>query len=111
MLDDMIIFKKLYDLQLWLYPTIKQFPKSDKFVIGERVEECCLNALTIFIEVNNAEIKKPHLKSLNTELEKLRILIRLTKDLKLLPFNKYEIAQRQISEIFKLLGGMTRKFA
>lgn len=111
MLEDMIIYKKIYQMILWLYPTIKQFPKSEKFVLGQQLETTALKSLTLFIDANNSEDKTPYLKKMTTELEKLRILLRLAKDLKLLPFNKYETSQKHLNEIFALSGGLKKRFS
>jgi len=49
--------------------------------------------------------KKRLLNEANKELEKLRILSRLLKDLKLLPTDNYRFVSASIEEIGKMLGG------
>lgn len=110
MLKDLQIFKKMYEFLLWLYPTVKKFPKSEKYVLGERIEKTALNVMEGII-VSNCEFEKTEaLKKTNVELEKLRIFIRLAKDQKLIDFKRYELASRQINEIGKMLGGLIKKF-
>lgn len=111
MLKDMQIFQKTYELLLWLYPTVRRFPRGDRYVLGERIESCALNVLEGIIESNNALDKTVSLKKTSVELEKLRIFIRLAKDEKLISFRQYEFASERINEIGKMLGGLIRKFA
>lgn len=110
MLKDLQIFQKMYDFMLWLYPAIKKFPKNEKYIMGERIEKTALNVMDGIITSNCEFNKKETLRRTNVELEKLRIFIRLAKDLKLMNFKKYELASRQINEIGKLLGGLIKKF-
>lgn len=110
MLKDMQIFKKMYDLLLWLYPTVKKFPKSEKYVLGERIERTALNMIEGIISSNYEFNKSESLKKTNVELEKLRIFIRISKDMKLINFKKYEHASMMINEIGKMLGGMMKKY-
>ena len=111
MLRDMQIFQKMYEFLLWLYPAVKKFPKSEKYVLGERIEKTALNVMEGIIASNCEFDKTETLKKTNVELEKLRIFIRLAKDQKLLNFKKYELASKMINEIGKMLGGLIKKFA
>ena len=52
MLKDMQIFQKMYEFMLWLYPTVKKFPKSEKYVLGERIEITALNVMEGIIASN-----------------------------------------------------------
>lgn len=106
----MQIFQKTYELLLWLYPTIKRFPRGDRYVLGERIESCALDVLEGIIESNNALDKSESLGKTSVELEKLRIFMRLAKDEKLISFRQYEFASEKINEIGRMLGGLMKKF-
>ena len=110
MLRDLHIFQKMYDFILWLYPCVKKFPKSEKYVLGERIEKTALNVMEGIIASNCEFDKKETLKKTSVELEKLRIFIRLAKDQKLMNFKQYETASRMVNEIGKILGGLIKKF-
>lgn len=107
-MKDLIIFQKMYDFILWIYPTIKKFPKSEQYVLGQRIEQTCLNILEHIIASVTTKHAITELKQADIELEKLRIFIRLSKDLQCMDFKKYEHASKQVVEIGKLLGGMLR---
>lgn len=111
MLKDLLVFQKMYSLILWIYPTVGKFPRGDRYVLGERIEECALNILEALICANHVYDKSASLKKASVELEKLRIFMRLAKDLKLISFRQYEYSGREINEAGKLLGGLIKKFS
>ena len=105
MINDLKIFTKLYDLILWIYPMVNKFPKSQRFVLGQRVENSALELLRLTIKANVAREKKPILNELSAELDQFRILIRLSKDLKFMSISQYAYASGLINETGKMLGG------
>ena len=38
MADELIVIQKTYDLIAWAVPAIGKFPRSHRFVLGERME-------------------------------------------------------------------------
>lgn len=111
MLDDLIIFQKVYDLILWLYPAVNKFPKSQRFVLGQRIENTVLEILKGIIQANQESNKLPYLKQVSIDLDKLRILVRLSKDLKFINIRQYRFVAEKINEIGKILGGWMKKFS
>jgi len=104
MQSDFKIFQSIYDLILWFEPVIQKFPKSEKYVLGAEIRQSLINALVNITVSNKTKSKLEYLNIADQELEKLRIFIRLAKDLKMLDFKKYEFAEREINEIGKMLG-------
>jgi len=111
MLQNLIIFQKVYDLILWLYPTVNKFPKKQRFVLGQQIENTVLEILKGTIQVNQENNKTPYLKQISVDLDKLRILIRLSKDLKFIGLRQYQFSAEKINEIGKILGGWLKKFS
>lgn len=106
-IDKLIMFQKIYDFLLWLYPLINRIPQSHRLVLGRRVEEIGIDLLLLSIQANKIkgdERKVIQLK-MSDELDKLRILIRLTKDLRFASINQYQHAAEKINEIGKILHG------
>lgn len=54
----------MYQLLIWLVPTLEKFPKSQKFLLGDRIQATALDVLD-------------HLIAANLGLERLRVLLRL----------------------------------
>lgn len=111
MLDDLIIFQKVYDLILWLYPIINKFPKKQRFVLGQQIQNELIEILKGIIEANQEIHKSGILKRISINLDKLRILIRLGKDLHFISIKQYQTAAEKINEIGRLLSGWMRKFS
>ena len=105
MLSDLKLFTKLYDLILWIYPMVNKFPKAQRFVLGQRIENSVLELLRLTIRANASRHKGPILEEFSVELDQFRILIRLSKDLKFMSINQYAYVSSLINEIGKMLGG------
>jgi len=106
-IEKLVIFQKIYDFLLWLYPLINRIPKSHRLVLGKHLEELSLSLLLLSIQANKirGESKKPMQLQISDELDKLRILIRLTKDLRFMSVAQYQHAAERINEIGKILYG------
>jgi len=105
MFQNLSIFEKTYELILWLYPAVNKFPKKQRFVLGQHISNTTLKILEGIIEANQERNKLPYLKKLSVELDKLRILIRLSKDIRFISIRQYEFAVKKVNEIGKMLGG------
>lgn len=108
--DKLILFQKIYDLTLWLFPLVNRIPKFHKVVLGRQLEELALSLLLRVLSANRARgAKRKRLQlTLSDELDKLRILLRLTKDLRFMSIKQYSYSARMMNEIGKILYGWTR---
>lgn len=105
MLSELIIYQKLYDLMLYAVPIINRFPKSQRFVLGQQIQNCMIGVAMLIVQANAERDKRRTLWQIDVELEKLRLLIRLAKDLNMMPVKQYGLLSQRISEIGRLLGG------
>jgi len=64
-----------------------------------------LELLEGIIEANSQKDKTFYLKNLSIKLDKLRILIRLSKDFKFISIRQYKFVSETINEVGKMLGG------
>jgi hypothetical protein len=111
MLDDLIIYQKTYDFMLWLHPVVNKFPKSQRFVLGQRIENITLDLIHHMIVANSVRDKAIALQQASVGLDELRIMIRLAKDLRFVSIRQYEIAAEKMNEIGKLLYGWMNRFS
>jgi hypothetical protein len=100
-----IALEKCYQFLLWLIPAVEKFPKSQKFLLGDRIQNLALDVQESLIEATYSKNPAPHLAQANLHLEKLRYLFRLSHDLRHLDLRRYEFAARAVDEIGKLVGG------
>ncbi len=105
--DKFILHKKTYELLIWIYPIINRIPKSHRLVLGREIEQVSLNLLLTIIKANKARGKKRHQLQLEYSdyLDTLRILCRLTKDLKMMSIKQYSLTAEQINELGRMLSG------
>jgi hypothetical protein len=97
-----------YQFLTWLMPTVEKFPRSHKFTIGDRIETAALDVLDMLIEATYTRDRLQPLRQANLGIEKLRFLLRLAADLKLLDRRRYEHAARALDETGRLIGGWTK---
>lgn len=110
---DIPIFQKTYDLYKIFYQYLTNFPKKDRYTLGQRVENAILDlleAITHAGQLSKTE-KLPILKTASIKLDQVKILIRLCKDLKILDNKKYLLIESELQEIGKMLGGWIKSTA
>jgi len=103
------IIAKTYDLLLYIIPQISKFPRSERYTLGEKLQELSCRILDILLEAFYSSDKLALLRMANLELEKARYYIRLCKDLKLLNLHKYEVVSKMINEVGVQLGGWIKQ--
>ena len=69
-----------YRFVVWLVPTLERFPRSQKFLLGDRIQHTALDILERLIEATYTRRRGSHLTLANIGLEKLRFLCRLARD-------------------------------
>lgn len=102
------IFEKAYDLTLWLLPHIARFPRNHRFVLGERIERDLYDIHDLLTEARYSQNPRPQLRRLNILLDRLRLRIRLCKDLELISVRRYGHAAERLEEIGRMCGGWLR---
>jgi predicted kinase len=95
----------MYRFMLWLVPTVDKFPRSQKFLLGDRIQATALDVLERLIEATFTRARAALLAAANLGIEKLRLLFRLAHDLKFLDMRRFEHAARQLDEIGRMVGG------
>ena len=103
------IIQKTYDLVLWLTPKIGRFPRDQKFLLGDRIQNGLLDFLGLLVEAEFTGRKLPVLKRANVEFERVRLLLRMSNDLKLPGKGGYRFSSAQVMEIGRMLGGWMKQ--
>ncbi|NCC90136.1 MAG: diversity-generating retroelement protein Avd [Spirochaetia bacterium] len=95
------------DIIQYGYIAVKQFPKSEKFVLATRItdlmwEMAALISSAIDAQYNSDKIRL--MKEADKELRKLRIMVRNSMKLGFLPFQKYEYWSKLNDELGRMIG-------
>jgi len=103
------IFTRTYDLLRWLIPLTVKFPRQQRFVLAEAVQRTALQFQERLIEAARAPDPLPVLRQADTDLTKLRLYLRLCRDLDLMSINQYAHVAQMVNEVGRLLGGWMKK--
>jgi hypothetical protein len=98
-----------YDLLKWAIPTLKKFPRDQRFLLGDRIENHTLDILELLICANYSRDKLGYLQEANRKIELLRFLWRLSLDLGYLSTRRYEFVSKMLNDIGSLIGGWLRQ--
>ena len=105
---DLSIIKHTEDMMGYGYQCLRQFPKSEKHVLGADIRHCMIDFLGLIVRCGKRYHKKVSLQDADIQLEVLRRLIRLAKDLGFICMRHYENWSKHIAEVGNMLGGWIR---
>ena len=103
--EELIIQQKVYDMIMYAYPAIEQFPKAQKFSLAQDMKRCLDNIMRYIIAANKKYTKKTTLQELDIEVAALKVYIRMAHELGYLPPKKYEVWSKMTVEVGKMVGG------
>lgn len=108
---ELVIFTQTYDLLSWLLPQCERFPKSQRFVITQRLQDAALDFQEAIFEANalSGAQRLMQLQSADAHLNKLRLYLRLSQQWDWLSIGQYEHVSRMVAGVGKLLGGWIRQ--
>ncbi len=109
MSSEVTAFSKAYDLTIWTAERVSRFPRSYNLTVGQRMVNTLLDVQERLVEAHYSKEKRALLRGVNLLLERLRVLVRLSKDLHCLSLSQYEYAAREINETGRLVGGWIRQ--
>ena len=101
---ELSVITKTYDLMLWFIPIIGRFPRSQRFVLGERLERNLYDILEALVRAKFRRDRRELLDEANMCLDILRFQVRLAKDLDLLSVKRYEYVARRLDDMGKEVG-------
>lgn len=107
MSEEMVIFTRTYDLITWLLPITQNFPRSQRFVITQRLQNAVLNFQELLIEANSqrGSVRSEILRAADVELRKVRFYLRLSQKWDWIKEGQYRHVSAMVAEIGRLLGG------
>lgn len=113
MLRNFKIYTKMMDILLWLFQKVNTFPKKQRFILGQQIENTGLEILRLIIQANNQKDfaqKLQYLENINTELEILRSLLQIAQEIKFMSTKSLEYIITQIDEVGRMRGGWAKSY-
>lgn len=103
------VFTKAYDALLWLVEESHRFPHGFRNTLVQRLHEA---GIGLVLHLTAARFggagRAAALARADVEVDKLRVLLRLSKDLRLLSIKKYLAGAERLREVGKMIGGWKR---
>ena len=93
---------------VWLVPVLERFPRSQKFLLADRIQSAALDVLEVLVEATYTRRRTGLLAQANLGIEKLRFLVRLAGDLSHLDRRRYEYAARCLDETGRKVGAWSK---
>lgn len=108
---ELVIFTQTHDFLSWLLPQCERFPKSQRFVVTQRLQSAALDFQEAIFEANarNGAQRLMYLQAADAQLNKLRLYLRLSHQWRWLSSGQYEQVSRMVAGIGKLLGGWIKQ--
>jgi len=107
MAEEMIIFTRTYDFISWLIPQTENFPRSQRFIVTQRLQQAALSFQEYLVEANaqRGALRAEKLRAADAELRKVRLYLRLSEKWNWLTPGQYHHVSAMVAEIGRLLGG------
>jgi hypothetical protein len=103
--EEMLVIKRGYDLSKWLLNHTGKFPKSYRFSVAAKIENAILDFVELTSVANMRRDKLPLLKQADEALVRLRMLLRLSYEMRFINMKSYEYGSTRLVELGRLLGG------
>ena len=108
-MSDLPILQKTYDLVKWYVPILNHLPRTQKYLLGDRLITNLYTFLEILVDVQYQQQKLSTLNALNRQLEVIRYQTRLLYDFKVMKVHRYEHVSKLMNEIGIDLGGWIKQ--
>lgn len=99
------LFHKHYQLTNWVLDRLERYPRSVRIILADRMGGLCLDILELIVQVLYTKRRTELLREINLQLERLRILVRLSKDRGHISLKQYEHCTKGINEVGAMVGG------
>jgi hypothetical protein len=107
--QEFLAIKRGYDFSKWLLQHTGKFPKSYRFSVAAKLENLILDFIELTTVANMRKQKLPLLEQADEKLAKLRLLFRLSYEMRFINLKSYEYGSKQMNELGRLLGGWIKK--
>lgn len=103
--DHLPVYRLCYDLNLEVQKIVGEFPREYKYTLGEKIRTTLLHILLYCVRANRLTHKKSEILQMIVEMEFIKICLRMSTDLGIIPDKKYLQLLRKNEEILKQLEG------
>lgn len=107
--EDLPVFVKWMDFLKWLLNATEKFPKKARYTHVVRINDIALDVVEELVEARYSKAKIAHLMKVNLNLEKIRMLLRISYESRFMPHESYKKAMFGINDVGRMIGGWMRQ--
>jgi hypothetical protein len=94
------IYKKMFDIVVYIEQIVKNFSRYHKYTLGTEMRNLSRRTLILIIKANSLQDKREILLKVRENLEELKIMARIAKELKAFgSFKSFEHLVKELVEI------------
>jgi hypothetical protein len=103
--NELPVFKAAYDLLLNIYGFSATLTREYKYTLGEKLKNETLELLLIVYRANSGKEKYDIIQQAREQIELVRLLLRVLKDLNQISVNSFVRVNQQVENVSKQLTG------
>lgn len=107
--SDLLLFERWMDTTKWLLQRTERFPKRLRHSLADRIDLLAVGILEDVTSAAYSRDPRPALAAANDRMNRLRVLLRLCQEVRLVSHDQYREAAERLAECGRLLGGWIRK--
>jgi hypothetical protein len=106
------IYKKAFDLNVYLENTVRHFSRYHKYTLGTELRNTAREILGLVVKANSQRDKLETLRQLREQLEKMKITLRLCKEVKAFNnFNSFQVAINTVIDVSRQNEGWIKSLS
>ncbi|MDY0315776.1 MAG: four helix bundle protein [Bacteroidales bacterium] len=103
--ESLPVYKATYDLLIEIFQFTKNFNKEFKYTSGESLKKETIELVILIYRANTKYQKADLLQMAREQIEVIRLLIRVMKDMKQISLEKYVKVNQAVENVSKQLSG------
>ncbi|MEI6753592.1 MAG: four helix bundle protein [Paludibacter sp.] len=105
MYDELPVYKATYDLLLAIFQFTRDFKREFKYTVGESLKSQTIELLMLIYRANTQYDKTVVLQRAREQIEVIRLMIRLMKDMHQISLEKFVKVNQSVENVSKQLTG------
>lgn len=99
------VFKASYDLLTSIFQFTSTFKKEYKYTVGEKLKNHSMELIILVYRANSSVLKAEIIQQAREQVELIRLLLRLMKDIKQISLKSFVRINEQTEKVSKQLTG------
>jgi hypothetical protein len=100
-----VVFARWERFVAWLLDRTEKFPRRVAFTFRTRIDNLALDVFERLVEARYQRDREPTLRRINLDIEKLRLLLRLSHEQRILDDKAFAHACGELAVVGRMIGG------